>query len=84
MPEKWESSGREIDREAVQSDPAPYPDSDRSDLGLDPVPIGPDADPPGRPPSLDPEPAESRDHPSFESVDESPDVAAAPLEVERT
>ena len=72
----------EIDREAVERDPATDPDPDRSDLGLVGSLADPDPDSAGCAVGGNPEITERGDHPTFDRADEAADIAPAPVEVE--
>ena len=83
MPEKWESSGARLTEKPCSVTQRRTLHAERADLGLAAAPVGPDADPPRRPPRRDAELAERRDQPAFERMDEVADVAPAPVEVEQ-
>ena len=83
--------GLDVDRDAVEADPAPDPDADRRDLVLGraavrlrrPVrPHHPDPDPPGPPLAADREGRERADHPLLQPPDVGAHVAPAAVEVE--
>ncbi len=67
---------RQIDRKAVHRHPAPHAHADRADLGFATVDIPrPDADPALCAPGIDPDVAQRGDHPAFERLDETADIA---------
>src|SRR5262249_15209404 len=78
--------GMDVERDAVQADPALHADADRGDLVLAAarpvVAANPDADAVVAALALDVEGGERADDPFFERDDEAAHVAAAALEVE--
>src|SRR5262245_65667954 len=75
--------GVEIDGDAVEGDPAPYPDADGGDLVLPPTAaVHPDADSSCLPLAPDVEPGKGADHPFLEIVDIAPQVGPAWPQVE--
>src|SRR3954470_23155149 len=67
----------------MHGDPAADTKAERPDLGFAPVVVDPYADAPRRPAPGDPQFGQCRDQPRLERADESPDVAAAPIEIEQ-
>ena len=80
---KMAKVGIDIDGKTMERHPAAHPYAQRADLRLSPVAvIGPDADPPVRPPRRYAEISERRDHPAFEMVHEIADILAALAQVD--
>ena len=75
--------GRDVQRKAVERDPAFHAHAYRADLRLAPVRcVGPDADAPFGAAGLDPEQRQRVDHPAFERGDIGAYIAPAPRQVE--
>lgn len=83
---------RDIERDAMQGNPAPDPDPDRRDLVLGALAIfaarlfgtgNPDSDAVASPLALDIESRQSRDDPSFQRANEGAQIGLAAIEIEQ-
>ena len=70
--------GRDVNRQAMQTDPSAHAHTDRANLCLPPVrPIAPDANPSLRPARSNAKIAQRIDDPCFDGMDETAHVAPA-------
>ena len=82
MPPKCDRSGCDIEREAVERDPALHAHAQRADLRFVGALADPDPDAPVGAVRADAELGQGVDHPAFERMDEAADVLSAFFEVE--
>ena len=83
MRPKAREIGSDVQREAVEADPAAHPDADGTDLCLAAVTeVDPDADVARAEPGLDADRRQRGDQPGFQPLDEDTDIGSAASEVE--